>query len=84
MIAGVLINFLAPVSTADQGTVVVPQALALDGKVHLLFVCVEFLLTPSWSLWWKKKKSENPVPVLPGSASMFSTFKGHTQHWGGL
>lgn len=32
----------------------------------------------------EKKKSENPVPVLPGSASMFSTFKGHTQHWGGL
>lgn len=60
--------------------------LTWEGAPPFLCVLSFFSLPPG--LCGGKKKSENPVPVLPDSASMFSTSKGqsawHTQHWGGL
>lgn len=49
-------SFLAPLSTADQGIVVVPRALALHGKMLLLLCVLSFFSLPPGLFGEKKKK----------------------------
>lgn len=80
------IFFLASVSTVGDGTVVVPQATAYCGKVHLLLIALSLskFLCPSPPSIYSWKESENPVPTHPSNANTLSTLKvqpaWHIQH----